>query len=112
VGYTWLSPRIDPEIEQFPIPLPHEALYGWNLYVLPEERRSGIGSALTSARLQHSQALGYRLGWRAIDAGNRGSVGTVRNTGGEGTRIVGRLRYVRVLGWARGRMVPEGQGSG
>jgi GNAT superfamily N-acetyltransferase len=107
VGYTCLSSRISLRIEQFPIPLPEDVIYGWNLYVVPDERRSGIGSALTGARLRHSRALGYRIGWRAIDARNRGSVGTVRNTAGEGTWVVGHLRYVKVLGWTWSRLIPE-----
>lgn len=107
VGYTWLSDRIAHDIEQFPIPLPEDALYGWDLYVHPSERRSGIGSALTRARLLRSRELGYRVGWRAIDTGNLAAVGTVRRTAGDGTRVVGRLRYVRVLGRSWGRLIRE-----
>jgi GNAT superfamily N-acetyltransferase len=110
VGYTWLSTHVSPDVEGFPIPLPEDAIYAWNLYVAPEERRSGIGSALASARLRVSRELGYRTGWRAIDTGNLGSVGTVRNTAGDGTRIVGRLRYVRILGWTCGDMAWEREG--
>ena len=107
VGYTWLSARMDPDLETFPLPLPDDGLYGWDLYVDPAERRFGIGSALTSARLSHAKALGHRVGWRAIDIDNRGSVGTVRNTAGDGVRIVGRFRYVKIFGWIRGRMLPS-----
>jgi GNAT superfamily N-acetyltransferase len=97
---------LDPDLETFPLPLPDDALYGWDLYVDPAERGSGVGSALVSRRLGHSKALGCRVGWRAIDTRNQGSVGTVRNTAGDGTRIVGRFRYVRIFGWMHGRMVP------
>lgn len=111
LGYTCLSSQISLRIEQFPIPLPEDVIYGWNLYVVPEERRFGIGSALTGARLRHSRALGYKVGWRAIDVQNRGSVGTVRNTAGDGTRVVGHLRYVKVLGWTWSRLMLETPGS-
>jgi GNAT superfamily N-acetyltransferase len=106
IGYTWLSSRLDPDLETFPLPLPDDALYGWDLYVDPAERRSGVGSALVSARLRHAKALSRRIAWRVIDARNQGSVGTIRNTAGDGARVVGRFRYVRIFGWTRGRVRP------
>jgi len=37
-----------------------------NLYVLPRERRNGIGSALASARIRTARERGFREGWRMI----------------------------------------------
>jgi GNAT superfamily N-acetyltransferase len=103
VGYTWLSARMDPDLETFPLPLPQDGLYGWDLYVDPSERRAGVGTALTSARILHAKVLRHRVCWRAIDINNLGSMGTVRKTGG---RLVGRYRYVKIFGWIHGRMLP------
>jgi GNAT superfamily N-acetyltransferase len=106
IGYTWISDHVDPDLELFPIPLPGNAAYGWNLYVAPPERSTGVGSALVAARLNFARKRGFRSMWRAIDVGNVATVRTVQKTWGRGSRLVGEMAYMRLFGWAHGRLSP------
>ena len=72
VGYAWMAERLGPDVTRCPIPLPEEAVYLWDLYVLPAERGRGIGSALAAERLAIAHELGYREGWRMIAPRNLG----------------------------------------
>ncbi|MFV1988457.1 MAG: N-acetyltransferase family protein [Gemmatimonadota bacterium] len=99
VGYTWISTEIVPEIEALPLALPETAAYLWDLFVPIGERSTGIGSALTSARMRHAAALGFRLGWRAISPKNRPSIRTAEKTGA--VRVLGEIRISRRFGTTR-----------
>ncbi len=103
VGYTWISARLDPDLERYPLPLPPNAAYLWDLYVVPEERDRGIGSALVSARLRHARVAGFRVGWRAIEDGNLASLRTLARTGGRSARVVGELSVEKILRRVRAR---------
>jgi GNAT superfamily N-acetyltransferase len=104
VGYAWMAERLGRDVTRCPIPLPEEAVYLWDLYVLPAERGRGIGSALAAERLAIAHELGYREGWRMIAPGNFGSLRTLR--AGGSTRIVGEIRFVQVLSLLRARFLP------
>ncbi len=95
VGYGWVATEMRPEVSQCPLQLPADAAYLWDLYVVPAERGSGVGSALASERLRTARALGRTEGWRMITPGNTASLGTLRRSGAS-TRVVGQLRYVKV----------------
>ena len=99
VGYTWISPTIDPSIEELPLALPDDAAYMWDLFVLRGERGSGIGSALTSARLEWGRDAGYAVGWRAISPDNRPSIRTAEKTGR--MVVLGEIRVRRLRGKVR-----------
>jgi GNAT superfamily N-acetyltransferase len=101
IGYTWLSDRMEAEIEVYPLPLPEDAAYLWDLYVIPEERSSGVGSALVAARLLHARERGFRTGWRMISPRNTASMRTLAKTSGPGTRILGEVHYRKWLSRAR-----------
>jgi GNAT superfamily N-acetyltransferase len=101
VGFTWVAHSTDPRVDLLTIPLPEDAAYLYDLYVLPSERSHGIGSALVSARLAYARSLGYRQGWRSIATGNAPSLRTLEKTSGPGTRIVGELRTLKL--WRRYR---------
>lgn len=101
IGYTWISGRIDPEIEFLPLALPDDAAYLWDLFVIRSERGQGIGSALTSARLAAAKQLGYRLGWRAVSPTNRPSLRTAEKTGV--VRLLGEIVIVKI----HRRLVPR-----
>lgn len=96
VGYTWLSPRIDTDIELLPLALPDNAIYLWELFVPLSERGGGIGSALTSARLSLAREWGFRFGWRAVSPQNKPSMRTVEKTGSP--RVLGELSWYQLLG--------------
>jgi len=95
IGYAWVAPAVRPEVSQCPLVLPANAAYLWDLYVLPAERRSGVGSALASGRLRAAKALGFAEGWRMITPDNAPSLSTLRRTGAS-TRVVGELRYLKL----------------
>lgn len=109
VGYTWCSERMEPDIEIYQLPLPPDAAYLWNLYVPPAERSGGIGSALASSRLAWAHARGLRRGWRVIRRDNAASLRTVDKTSGGHARVLGELRYVKLLdrAFVRYRPYPE-----
>lgn len=99
VGYTWISPTVDPSIEELPLALPGDAAYMWDLFVLRSARGSGIGSALTSARLEWGRDAGYAAGWRAISPTNRPSIRTAEKTGR--MVVLGEIRVRRAFGATR-----------
>jgi len=99
IGYTWISPEIDREIEFLPLALPPNAAYLWDLFVILSERSEGIGSALTSARLAYARETGFTLGWRAIAPTNRPSLRTAEKT--RAVRILGEIEARRRFGWTR-----------
>jgi GNAT superfamily N-acetyltransferase len=95
VGYAWVATEMRPEVSQCPLELPADAAYLWDLYVVPAERRSGVGSALASERLRAARALGRTEGWRMITPDNTASLRTLHRTGAS-TRVVGEIRYVKL----------------
>jgi GNAT superfamily N-acetyltransferase len=97
IGYTWVADRLLSFVTPCPIALPSNAAYLFDLYVHPGERSGGIGSALASARLELARARGFKEGWRMISPANGASLRTVEKTTGSGTRIVGEVRYVKIL---------------
>jgi GNAT superfamily N-acetyltransferase len=111
VGYTWISGRLDADLEMFPIVLAADAAYGWSLHVDAAERSGGIGTALVGARLAWARAHGYRRMCRVVAPHNRASLRTVAKTAGSGARILGTLHYVRLLRWRWGRLDPAPAGN-
>lgn len=107
VGYGWVAERMGPDNALWPPPfeLPEYAAYLCNLYVLPSERRNGVGSALARARLRRAWELGYRAGWRVIAVSNEASLRTIKNSSGA-ARVVGQVRYVQLLGRTYSRFRP------
>jgi GNAT superfamily N-acetyltransferase len=95
IGYAWVATEMRPEVSQCPLWLPADAAYLWDLYVVPAERGSGVGSALASERLRVARDLGRTEGWRMITPGNTASLATLRRSGAR-TRVVGRIRYVKL----------------
>ena len=95
IGYAWVATEMRPEVSQCPLELPVDAAYLWDLYVVPAERGSGVGSALASERLRVARGLGRTEGWRMITPGNTASLGTLRRSGPR-TRVVGRIRYLKL----------------
>jgi GNAT superfamily N-acetyltransferase len=105
IGYGWVAERIAPDVSVCPLALPPYAAYLWDLYVVPEERSNGVGSALASARIRKARELGFREGWRMISPSNAPSLRTLANTG-KGVRIVGEMRYVKLLNRMHSQFTP------
>ena len=103
VAFTWISTRMDPDIETYALPLPADATYHWDLYVASEERGSGVGTALAYARLHYARQKSYRIGWRLIDIDNIASQRGAQKTATASTRVIGELRYRNFFGrsWYR-----------
>jgi GNAT superfamily N-acetyltransferase len=106
VGYAWVAAEMRPEVSQCPLPLPPDAAYLWDLYVIPAERGSGLGSALASERLHAARTLGRIEGWRMITPGNTASLRTLRRSGAS-TRVVGRVRYLKLGSRLMARFTPS-----
>jgi GNAT superfamily N-acetyltransferase len=108
VGYAWVGGGLCPELAMWriPLPFPRYAAYLWNLYVLPAERRNGIGTALAKARLQKAKELGFQEGWRMVAPSNHASMRTVRNSGAP-ARVIGELRLVKFLFGTYVRFTPR-----
>jgi GNAT superfamily N-acetyltransferase len=97
IGYTWIAKRLLPSFTPCLFALPANAAYLFDLYVVPQERSGGTGSALSSARLELARAQGFEEGWRMISPGNAASLRTAEKTSGNGIRVVEELRYVKIL---------------
>jgi len=104
VGYAWVAERLGPDVTLCPIPLPSDAAYLWDLYVVPSERGNGVGTALAAARLRAARDRGFREGWRMITPGNGASLRTLRS--GRALRVVGEIRFVQFAGILRARFLP------
>jgi ribosomal protein S18 acetylase RimI-like enzyme len=102
IGYSWISERVEPEIEELVMPLPNDALYCWDLYVMPDERNRGVGSALANARLSHARQLGFRRAWRVVSPDNAPAIRTSRGWA-PGVRTLGEVTVVKLLGRVRAR---------
>jgi GNAT superfamily N-acetyltransferase len=111
IGYAWVAARLGPDVTACRFPLPSYAAYLWDLYVIPAERGTGVGTALAAARLQTARDWGFREGWRTITPSNGASLATLRKSGGSGTRVVGEVRYLKVLSRMRSHFVPNGATS-
>ena len=106
IGYAWVAEQVGPDVTLVPLPMPADAAYLWDLYVLPGERCNGIGSALASARCQVARARGFREGWRTIKPDNYASIKTLIRSA-PGVRIVGEMRYVKVIRRMYARFIPS-----
>ena len=67
---------------------------------------NGVGSALASARIRKARELGFSEGWRMISPSNGASLRTLARTG-SGTRVIGELRYVKVLSHVQVWFTPQ-----
>jgi GNAT superfamily N-acetyltransferase len=105
VGYAWVAAEMRPEVSHCPLELPPHAAYLWDLYVVPAERRSGLGSALAAERLRTARDLGRSEGWRMITADNTASLSTLRRSGAT-PRVVGELRYLKLGPRLFARFIP------
>jgi GNAT superfamily N-acetyltransferase len=95
VGYAWVAPEMRPEVSRCPLELPPHAAYLWDLYVVPAERGTGVGSTLATARLRVARELGRIEGWRMIAPDNTPSLRTLRRSGAP-PRVVGEVRYLKL----------------
>jgi GNAT superfamily N-acetyltransferase len=114
VGYAWNADRFtsDMTATACPLALPPTASYLWNLYVVPRRRGHGVGAALASARLRLARDRGLREGWTMIAPTNYGSLRAVGKTAGPNTRVIGELRYVKLLTRVYGRFRPSDSSLG
>lgn len=109
VGYAWNADRFSSDMTATacPLALPPTASYLWNLYVVPRRRGSGVGSALASARLRLARDRGLKEGWTMIAPSNYASLRAIAKTAGPNTRVIGELRFVKLLTRVFGQFHPS-----
>jgi GNAT superfamily N-acetyltransferase len=114
VGYAWNADRFSSDMTATacPLALPPTASYLWNLYVVPSRRGHGIGAALASARLRLARDRGLREGWTMIAPTNYASLRAVAKTAGPNARVIGELRYIKLLTRVFGRFRPSDSALG
>lgn len=110
-GYTWISTRMEADAEFYTLDLPADAVYMWDLFVLPAVRGAGIGSALVGARLEHARALGYKKAWRMVSPSNRPSMRTFHKSAQGGFTLIGEMRSIKILSRAYTRLRPVPPGA-
>lgn len=110
IGYGWVAERMSPDVSACPLKLPSYAAYLWELYVTPAERCTGVGSALASARVRTARERGFKEGWRMISPSNAASLRTLAKSS-IGTRVVGELRFIKVLSRVHARFTPDPSGA-
>lgn len=110
IGYGWVAETVGPDVTACPFSLPPDAAYLWDLYVVPGERSSGVGSALASARMRTARQRGFREGWRMISPSNAASLRTLDKTGSD-TRVIGELRFIKIASGVHTRFTPPADGG-
>jgi GNAT superfamily N-acetyltransferase len=108
VGHAWNADRFSSDMTATacPLALPPTASYLWNLYVVPRRRGHGVGAALASARLRQARDRGLTEGWTMIEPSNRASLRTIAKTAGPRSRVIGELRYFKLLTRVYGQFRP------
>jgi ribosomal protein S18 acetylase RimI-like enzyme len=99
LGYEWWSPRLHPELDPFPVPLPPGTVLGHDLYVAPWARGQGIGTALAAARLADVRDHGFRTLRRLVAGDNAASWRTADRSAP--VKVVGEAWFVRTPGRLR-----------
>jgi hypothetical protein len=69
-----------------------------------------VGSALASARVRTAHERGFKEGWRMISPSNAASLRTLAKSS-TGTRVVGELRFIKVLSRVHARFTADPSGS-
>ena len=105
IGFIWMAERLGPDILLVPFSMPPDAAYLCHCYVSLEERGNGIGAALASAALRLAKDLGFRETWQMISPSNHASLRTLAKSG-RGPRIVGQVRFFKLLTRARVQFTP------
>lgn len=109
VGHIWAASSANIGIELYPLSLPDDCFYAQLLYVAPEERGRGIGSALQRAVVRAARERGFRRGWAIIESTNLASLFALRRSMNVGlsARLVGTATFFRLAGRLWGRFAPE-----
>jgi GNAT superfamily N-acetyltransferase len=94
--------RFDPLV----LDLPPATAYFTDLYVLPGERNTGVGSALVTARLRHARESALVRTWQIVAPRNHASLRVISKTTRTPARIVARARSFHVFGRWRVRLIP------
>lgn len=97
VGWVWMCPRMEADLEYYPLPLPPGTVYFMDLYVLPGWRRSGLGVWIGLRARALCLERGYRSGWRLIETTNEGALRTFLKTATPDVRLVGVVRARKLL---------------
>jgi len=100
VAWTILSFEMAPDLEKYPMPLPPETAYAWDLTVMSVERGKGTGAAMVRARAQLARELGAKRLRNLIERDNHAALRIARSCF-RTLREFGELRTVRFLSFRR-----------
>ena len=96
VGYNWVTPEVDPELEGAPVRLqPGDAYVGY-AFMVPAYRGQGIMPALIAHRSRYLQERGYQRVIAIADVKNQAVLATCRKVG---YREIDRATFQRILWW-------------
>jgi GNAT superfamily N-acetyltransferase len=96
-GYGWGCAEIDPQLEHVPLRLEHRDILCNDAFTTPAYRGQGVQTALTLARLQRFQNLGYRRALCYIEEHNDPSIAVWQRK--LSSAIIGRIDFKRFGPW-------------
>jgi GNAT superfamily N-acetyltransferase len=96
-GYAWGCAEIDPQVERVPLKLEHGDVLCNDAFTTPTYRGQGVQTALTIARLQLFQELGYRRALCYIENRNNPSIAVWQRK--LNCSIIGQIDFKRIGPW-------------
>ena len=98
-GYAWGCAVIDPQLERIPLRLEHGDILCNDTYTTPAYRGYGVQTALTLARMQLFQKLGYRRALCYIEIHNHPSIAVWQRK--LNCSIIGKIDFKRIGPWRK-----------
>lgn len=102
-AYVWFTPKVDPSVQLFYLPLAQDEMYVFDGATLPAFRRQGIQSVLHKRMFQLLRERGYRRVFGLVGVGNYPSLQLTSAL----YRVIGRVIGIKVFRLMYFRYHPE-----